>query len=67
MSSVQILHSIDSLVLAEEICDSLNDGVMDFILYVDAYMADTSFTAELIERLTGALNEEEKFNGTHTA
>lgn len=56
---VQILHSIDAEDLAEEICDSLGNGVVDFIMHMDAYMADASFTEELIEKLSEALELEE--------
>lgn len=53
--TVWISHSIDAWDLAEEICDNLNGGVLDFIMHMDACMADTSFTEELIEKLSKSL------------
>lgn len=69
MSEINIVQTISHDDLAEQVCDSLcySKNVTEFVMCVDAYMADTAFTADLIKRLTDVLNEEEKFNGAHTA
>ena len=51
---------VNTEVLAEQLSSELkSEDVLDFILQVDANMANTTFTRELIERLENILIEEE--------
>lgn len=44
--------------LAEQVAGMRSGDVLEFLLLVDSYVAETSFTVELIERLQKVLDEE---------
>jgi hypothetical protein len=59
MKSFWVECEVDPEVLAEQLSTELRpDDLLGFILQIDAFTAETSFTEELIERLQESLEGE---------
>lgn len=49
---------VNAEILAEQLAGERSEDLIEFILLLDSYVAETSFTLELIERLQAVLKEE---------
>ncbi|MFJ6010180.1 hypothetical protein ACIQHZ_31330 [Streptomyces halstedii] len=59
MRDLYVETALNLVVLAESLAEMPTEDLLEFLLQVDASVADTSFTRELIERLENILIEEE--------
>lgn len=57
MQDIWLETQINLEALAEHLAGC--DNAVEFVLMLDAYVADMSFTRELIERLENVVSEEE--------
>ncbi|MFJ3084400.1 hypothetical protein ACIPJG_32240 [Streptomyces halstedii] len=66
MRDLYVETALNLEVLAQSLAEMLLEDLLEFVLNVDACIADTSFTRELIEQLENILIEEEGGRGKST-
>lgn len=58
MRDIWVETQINAEILAEQLAGERSEDLIEFILLLDSFVAETSFTLELIDRLQAVLKEE---------